>query len=105
MLLHCVNNEEAHKLLQESHGSSNSVIHVGGHFFAKITIFKIIIKGYYLPSIFCYSYVFSRSCDKCRKFVGKERLSTMPLQPVLLDFPFSKWGLDFIGPINPPSSA
>jgi hypothetical protein len=29
----------------------------------------------------------------------------MPLQPVLPDFPFSKWGLDFIGPINPPSSA
>ena len=26
----------------------------------------------------------------------------MPLQPVLPDFPFSKWGLDFIGPINPP---
>jgi hypothetical protein len=26
----------------------------------------------------------------------------MPLQPVLLDFPVSKWGLDFIGPINPP---
>jgi hypothetical protein len=24
---------------------------------------------------------------------------------ILLDFPFSKWGLDFIGPINPPSSA
>jgi hypothetical protein len=28
----------------------------------------------------------------------------MPLQPVLPDFPFSKWGLDFISPINPPSS-
>jgi transposase InsO family protein len=28
----------------------------------------------------------------------------MPLQPILPDFPFSKWGLDFIGPINPPSS-
>jgi hypothetical protein len=27
----------------------------------------------------------------------------MPLQHVLPDFPFSKWGLDFIGPINPPS--
>jgi hypothetical protein len=24
-------------------------------------------------------------------------------QLVLFDFPFSKWGLDFIGPINPPS--
>jgi hypothetical protein len=28
----------------------------------------------------------------------------MPLQPILPYFPFSKWGLDFIGPINPPSS-
>jgi hypothetical protein len=28
----------------------------------------------------------------------------MPLQHVLPDFPFSKWGLEFIGPINPPSS-
>ena len=29
----------------------------------------------------------------------------MPLQHVLPNFPFSKWGLDFIGPINPPSFA
>jgi hypothetical protein len=105
VLLHCVNNEDAHKLLQEAHGSSSSVIHVGGHFSAKTTAFKIIRKGYYWPSIFHDSYVFSRSCDKCQKFAGKERLSAMPLQPVLPDFPFSKWGLDFIGPINPPSSA
>jgi hypothetical protein len=28
----------------------------------------------------------------------------MPLQPVLSDFPFFKWDLDFIGPINPSSS-
>jgi hypothetical protein len=40
---------------------------------------------------------FQRSCDKCQKFVGKERLSAMPLQLVLPEFPFSKWGLDFIG--------
>jgi hypothetical protein len=28
----------------------------------------------------------------------------MPLQPVLPEFPFSKWGLEFIGSINPLSS-
>ena len=28
----------------------------------------------------------------------------MALQPVLPDFPFSKWGFDFIVPINPPYS-
>jgi hypothetical protein len=29
----------------------------------------------------------------------------MPLQPILPDFPFSKWSLDFIGPTNPLSYA
>jgi hypothetical protein len=94
-----------HIFCYKSHGSSNYVIHVGGHFFAKTISFKIIRKGYYWPSIFHDSYVFSRSCDKCQIFAGKERLSAMPLQLVLPGFPFSKWGLDFIGPINPPSSS
>jgi hypothetical protein len=71
MFLRCVNNEEAQKLLQETHGSSNYAIHIGGHFFAKTTSFKIIRKGFYWPSIFHVSYVFLRSCDKCQKFVGK----------------------------------
>jgi hypothetical protein len=39
MFLRCVNNEEAQKLLQETHGSSNFVIHVVGHFSAKTTTF------------------------------------------------------------------
>jgi hypothetical protein len=102
MLLCCVNNEEAKKLLQETHGSSDSVIHAGGYFSAKTTSFKIIRKGYYWPLIFRDSYNFSRSCDKFQKFAGKERLPAMHLRPVLPEFPFSKWGLDFIGPINPP---
>jgi hypothetical protein len=105
LLLRRVNDKEAHKLLHKIHGSSSYVIHIGGHFFAKATAFKIIRNGYYWPTIFCDSYKFARSCDKCQKFVGKECLSSMPLQPVLSNFPFSKWGLDFIGPINPLSSA
>ena len=28
----------------------------------------------------------------------------MPLKPIIYTCPFVKWGLDFIGPINPPSS-
>ena len=79
ILLQCVNNEEAHQLLHETHGSSDSVIHVGGHFSAKTTAFKIIRKGYYWPSIFQDSYNFIRSCDKCQNFTGKEFISSMPL--------------------------
>jgi hypothetical protein len=52
VLLRCVNNEDAQKLLQEAHSSSSYVIHVGGHFSAKTVAFKIISKGYYWPSIF-----------------------------------------------------
>jgi hypothetical protein len=50
------------------------------------------------------SFKFVRACEKCQKFSGREQFSAMPLQPVLPDFPLAKWGLDFIGPINPPSS-
>jgi hypothetical protein len=90
ILLRCVNNEEAHTLLHETHGSLDFVIHVGGHFSTKATSFKIFRKGYYWPSMFQDSYKFTRSCDKFQKFVGKESLSTIPLQHVLHDFSFSK---------------
>jgi hypothetical protein len=79
-----MNDEEAQKLLHEIHGSSDSVIHISGHFSTKDTSFKIIKNGYYSPSIFQDSYKFARSCDKCQKFAKKERLSAMPLQHVLL---------------------
>ena len=38
-------------------------------------------------------------------FAGKERLPALPLQPIKTEQPFQKWGIDFIGVINPPSSA
>ena len=38
-------------------------------------------------------------------FARKERQPTFPLQPIKIEQPFQKWGIDFIGPINPPSSA
>ena len=105
MLLRCVNDEEAQNILHKIYGSSVSIIHIGDHFYAKATTFKIIRNGYYWPTIFRDSNKFTKYFDKCQKFVGKECLSAMALQPVLPDFPFSKWGLDFIGPINPPSFA
>jgi hypothetical protein len=95
VLLRYVNNEDTQKLLQETHGSSSYVIHVGGNFSDKTTTFKIIRKGYYWPSIFRDPYVFSISYDKCQKFAGKERLSTMPLQPILPGLSFFKVGIGF----------
>ena len=61
--------------------------------------------GYYWPELFKDCYAWSKKCVKCALFVGKEKFSAMPLQPVQVSQPFMKWGLDFIGPINLPSSA
>ena len=61
--------------------------------------------SYYWPSVFKDAHFWVRRCQKCVVFVGKERLVTLPLQPIQVDQPFMKWGLDFIGAINPPSSA
>jgi hypothetical protein len=97
--------KQTQKVLNEFHGSTDSNLHIGGHFAAKATAFKIIRAGYFWPLMFQDSFKFVQACEKCQKISGREQFFAMPLQPVLPDFPFAKWGLDFIGPINPPSSA
>jgi len=37
-------------------------------------------------------------------FVGKQKLLSLPLKPIIEDDPFQQWGLDFIGELHPPSS-
>jgi hypothetical protein len=37
-------------------------------------------------------------------FRRKMKRSAMPLQPIIVEQPFSQWGLDVVGPINPKSS-
>jgi len=43
-------------------------------------------------------------CTICQKASGKLQKPAFPLQPILVDSHFQQWGLDIIGPINPPSS-
>ncbi|XP_057864631.1 uncharacterized protein LOC131072486 [Cryptomeria japonica] len=61
--------------------------------------------GYYWPTLFRDAHVWDRKCKECALFAGKERLATLPLQPIQVEQPFMRWGLDFIGVINPSSSA
>jgi transposase InsO family protein len=37
-------------------------------------------------------------------FTGKQKLATLPLQPVVVEAPFQQWGLDFIGQFKDNSS-
>ena len=99
VLLRCIYSDQIAQVLHEFHAG-----HSGGHFSPRTTAYKILRAGYYWPNLFkdCHTHV--RKCAKCAMFVGKERLSSFPLYPIKKEQPFQKWGIDFRGPINLPSS-
>eukprot|EP00253_Pinus_taeda_P008509 PITA_08509 len=76
----------------------------GGHFGADTTAHKIIHAGYYWPTLFRDTHEYVRKCRSCQVSSGRQRKPTFPLQPVNIDQPFEKWGLDIIGEITPQSS-
>lgn len=99
-LLRCIDTNQTKKLLHEFHDGTSK-----GQFSPRTIASKIMRVSYYKPSLLKDSYAFSKKCVKCALFAGKEKLPAMPLQPIQVEQPFMRWGIDFIGLINPPSSA
>jgi len=65
---------------------------------------KILTTSYYWLTLFKYSHAYARKFPECQKLDGRERKSTSPPQPVIIEHLFQQWGLDVIGEINPKSS-
>ena len=100
LLLKCLPETEAEKIKQEFHAGE-----CGGHLNWKATTKKILRAGYYWPTLFNDIHKMVISCHKCHISEGKRKLLPLPLQPIMVEGPFMKWGLDFIGEIHPASSA
>jgi hypothetical protein len=99
-LLVCLVESETEEVINQFHEGV-----CGGHHAWRATAYKILRAGYYWPKLFPDVNAKVRACNPCQFFTGKQKLPAMPLVPVKVEAPFQQWGLDFIGEINPHSSA
>jgi len=94
----CVMEEEVFDILLTCHDGP-----CGGHFSAKRTTFKVLRVGYYWPTLHQDVRRYTSECDRWQRMGKPTPRDEMPLQPQVTFEPFDKWGMDFIGPIDPPS--
>jgi hypothetical protein len=99
IILYCVDKREVDTLIEEIHEGSFGT-HMNGHAFAK----KILRVGYYWLTMEtdCLNHV--RKCHKCQIYADRIHVSPTPLNVLTSPWPFSMWGIDMIGMIEPKAS-
>ena len=96
VLLWCVDVREAEQMLIEVHEGSFGT-HANGHAMAR----KILREGYYWLTMESDCCVHVRKCHKCPAFADNINASPTPLNVLAAPWPFSMWGIDVIGAIEP----
>ena len=71
----------------------------GGHFGGEITSRKVLQQGLWWETLHRDFFTHARTCDRCQR-LGPLREGNQ-FNPIIPSFIFDKWGLDYIGPINP----
>ncbi|PKI73143.1 hypothetical protein CRG98_006462 [Punica granatum] len=98
-LLRCIDEHESRRLMEEVHGG-NCGPHMNGLMLAE----KIMRLGYYWSTMEtdCVKHV--RHCYRCQVYADQIKAPPNELRPMTAPWPFSMWGMDVIGPINPKAS-
>jgi len=96
VLLRCV---DAEQMLVKVHEGSFGT-HDNGHVMAR----KILRVGYYWLTMKNDCCVHVRKCHKCQTFADNVNALPVPLNELAAPWPFSMWGIDVIGAIEPKAS-
>ncbi|KAK5786888.1 hypothetical protein PVK06_041536 [Gossypium arboreum] len=99
ILLRCVDDVEARKILGDIHEGICGT-HANGFSMAR----KIMRLGYYWLTMESDCISFARKCHKCQIYGDKIHVASSPLHVMTSPWPFSMWGIDVIGPISPKAS-
>jgi hypothetical protein len=76
----------------------------GGHQGGAKMYHGIRLAGYYWPDIMTDCLRVAKSCHGCQIHGDFKHQPPVPLHPTVPSWPFDAWGIDVIGPIDPPSS-
>lgn len=57
----------------------------GGHYSGYTMVGKIIQAEYYWPTMFKEAFEKAQSCEKCKRFVGRKRNASLPLEPIQVE--------------------
>ena len=98
VLLRCVDAREAEQMLVEVHEGSFGA-HANGHAMA-----RILRAGYYWLTMENDCCIHVRKFHKCQAFADNASASPVTLNVLAALWPFSMWGIDVIGAIEPKAS-
>ncbi|XP_050919335.1 uncharacterized protein LOC127136864 [Lathyrus oleraceus] len=99
VLLRCMDRHEASTIIKSIHEGCEGV-HAKGPAMAK----KILRAGYYWTTMEVDCYNFVKRCHKCQIYGDKIFMPPTPLNVLTSPWPFSMWGIDMIGRIEPKAS-
>lgn len=99
VLLRCVDKSEENWIIMEIHEGSFGT-HASGH-----TMFKKILRaGYYWMTMEVDCYLYIQTCQKYQIYADKIHVPPITLNVLTSTWPFSMWGIDVIGCIEPTAS-
>eukprot|EP00256_Glycine_max_P062881 XP_014632500.1 uncharacterized protein LOC106799062 [Glycine max] len=96
VLLRLVDAKEAKRMIVEVHEGSFGT-HASGHTMAR----KILRVGYYWLTMENDCCLHVRKCHKCQTFTDNVNAPPIPLNVMAAPWPFSIWGIDVIGALEP----
>ena len=77
---------------------------IGGGNFSRDTTARLILWfGLWWPTLFGDADEYVKRCDQSQRTKPSILSDEMPLRPIMATRAFAKWGIDFVGPIKPPT--